>query len=494
MRILIGGLKQETATFNPVPTRYSDFHIVRGMEIIDCLKGTDTEMGGILQVLEACPEHDVVPTFAGRAVSGGPIADDDLDRLIDEMLVGIRKAQPADGVCLVLHGAMASPRDPDPEGRILSEVRSTVGSAPIVATIDLHAILTDRMLAAADILVPFHTYPHTDQCRTGKRAAKNLLRLLAGTASPTTARVRLPMLVRGDELLTATGLFGEAVRRCRRIEDSPGGLSAGVIIGNPFTDVPDLRSNVIVTMDGDALAARTEASAVAQYMWDNRGAFTAKLTPLQEAIRIASGTHGLTVFSDGADATASGAPGDSNAILRGLIEQKYTGKALVPIVDRPAVQTAREAGVGAEVSVSLGGTLDPDRHTPVALKTHVKGIWDGQFVYEDGTKETAGLTAVLTSGTITVMVTERPVYVVGRKVFQAFGLDPRDYNLVVVKSPNGFRPHYEDIANRIIAVDVPGAASANLRSLPYERCPRPIFPLDEGASLPGPEPCGPRDR
>ncbi len=50
---------------------------------------------------------------------------------------------------------------------------------------------------------------------------------------------------------------------------------------------------------------------------------------------------------------------------------------------------------------------------------------------------------------------------------------------MVVKSPNGFRPYYESIASRIVAVDVPGSTSANLKSLPYEKCIRPIFPLDE---------------
>ena len=155
------------------------------------------------------------------------------------------------------------------------------------------------------------------------------------------------MLVRGDELITATGRFGQAIAMCREIEASEKGLAAGVFIGNPFTDVPDLRSNVFITADGDTALAQQKATEIERFMWDNRGHFVAPLTPPVEAIQIAEKTDGLTVFSDAADATSSGASGDSNAALRCLIESDYSGTALLPLVDAPAVQTALAAGVGA---------------------------------------------------------------------------------------------------------------------------------------------------
>ena len=86
---------------------------------------------------------------------------------------------------------------------------------------------------------------------------------------------------------------------------------------------------------------------------------------------------------------------------------------------------------------------------------------------------------MLAIGQFFVLVTQRPVFVVGQRVFTEHGLDPRDFDIVVVKSPNGFRTYYESIAARIVPVDVPGATSANLRSLPFKHCVRPIFPLDE---------------
>ncbi|MCH2375459.1 MAG: M81 family metallopeptidase, partial [Planctomycetes bacterium] len=245
-RVLLAELKQETATFNPVPTSYDDFQVVSGADVLTTFRGTKTEAAGALDVFEAEDDIEVVPTMSAWAVSGGPIRDSDLDRLIDGILQRARENSDVDGAYFVLHGAMAGETERDPEGRVLAGLREILPDKPIVASLDLHAILTDRMVDAADLLVPYHTYPHSDHYETGERAARNLTRLLEGTVSPTVARVRIPMLVRGDELLTATGKFGEAIEFCQDVESTPSGLAAGVIIGNPFTDVPDLCSNVIV--------------------------------------------------------------------------------------------------------------------------------------------------------------------------------------------------------------------------------------------------------
>ena len=481
-RILIAEMKQETSTFNPAPTRYDHFQVYSGSDVITTLRGTDTEIAGALDVFDSVGGINVVPTMAAWSVSGGLIDAADLRRLLNEFVTAVREQPNIDGAYICLHGAMAGGEEPDPEGNALTRIRDILDDIPIVVSLDLHAILTDRMVEAADVLVPFHTYPHVDQYPTGERAARVLLKLLDGSAMPTTARVELPMLVRGDELITATGRYGEAIRMCQDIEAADDGLAAGVIIGNPFTDVPALQSNVIVTTDNQPERAQHEAERIARFMWDNRQLFVAELTPLDEAIRLAGQTDGLTVFSDAADATASGASGDSNAILAGLLESDFTGTALVPIVDAPAAARAFEAGVGQTVPLTLGGTLDPGRFTPLEVSAYVKSLADGEFRYEAGTAGHAGKTAVLKIGNVDVMVTERTVYVVGRKVYLAQGLDPEDYDVVVVKSPNGFRTHYEAIAERIVPVDVPGSTSANLKSLPFENCVRPIFPLDDNVS------------
>ena len=129
----------------------------------------------------------------------------------------------------------------DPEGYILEKAREILGEdIPIVTSMDLHGIVTDRRLKHSDAIVGYHTYPHVDQKETGERSARLLMRLLREQLKPVTVRVRVPALVRGDELITDSGIYGECIRLAQKIEESDEGLSAGMFIGNPFTDVPEL--------------------------------------------------------------------------------------------------------------------------------------------------------------------------------------------------------------------------------------------------------------
>ena len=478
MKILLLEFEQETSHFTPRFTTREGYTILHGEQLIRHFADTNTYVAGGLDLF-ADEGIEVVPGYGAISVtSGGPVATADVDRMTEEMLSVVDANRDVDGVYIAFHGATAGVDEHDPEGRILREVRQLMGESPIVTSFDLHGILTDRLVTLSDVMVALHTYPHTDMRETGRRAARNLVRLLRGGVEPVVAQVKLPMLVRGDELITASGLFGEAMARCKEFESSTHGLSALVNIGNPFTDVPELRSNVIVTSDGDAEQARQLAEELGRFMWDHRQRMQAPLTSVEEAVATAQVTEGLTVFSDAADATSSGASGDSNSILKGLIAADFQKRALLPLVDAPAVEEAFRQGVGSRFSVDLGGSVDRERFAPVVCDVYVKSLHDGAFVEETGTESRAGKTAVLTRGSTSIMVTEFPVSIMGRRVFESRGLDPRDFDLVVCKSPNGFRTHYEAICEHIVAVDCPGSTSANLRSLPYVNVTRPIFPLD----------------
>ena len=480
--IVFAEMRQETASFNPFPTDYAMFRQMHGAQMIEKYQGTKTEISGFMDVMAGKEGIQLIPAMSAASVSGGAVPTEDLQRLINEIALSIASVvneNEIDAVYMCLHGAMAGETEGDPEGLLLAKVRELVGGVPLVASIDLHAVLTDRMLELIDIVVPFHTYPHVDQYETGQRAANCLLRLMAGDTKPETVTVKLPLLVRGDELITATGKYGEAIRLCQEIEASETGLSAGVNIGNAFTDVQELRTNILVVRDGDRRQAEEDARRIARFMWEHRQLFKADLISVEASIDVARQTNGLTVFSDAADATASGASGDSNEILRALVRSDFDRKCLIPIVDASAVAKAVECGEGGQVKLTLGGTLDPGRFTPIELEVDVLRIYDGHFTYENGLPGYGGQVVILRHQNIDILVVERSLYFVGQKVFSSHGCEPVDYAIVVVKSPNGFRPYYENIAAQICAVDVIGSTSANLSSLPYENVVRPVFPLDD---------------
>jgi microcystin degradation protein MlrC len=300
--------------------------------------------------------------------------------------------------------------------------------------------------------------------------------------------VRIPALVRGDELITETGLIGNRIRECQRIEATPGGLSAVMFWGNPFTDVPDLCSNSLVVTDNDPEWAAREAVALAEAFWANRARMQAALVSLEEAVRQANDAlgRGTIVLVDAADAPSSGASGDGNAVLRALIERSYSGRCLLPIVDAPAVRAAFTSGTGATVSTTLGGTVDPARFTPLPVDARVRMLADGRHVSEShGIEWFAGDTAVLElvpNGHV-VVATSRPVSLYDRSLFLGHGQDPRRFDAVVQKSPHARHDFFADWAHALIGVDAPGSTSANLPSLGHTRCRRPMYPLDPDATF-----------
>jgi microcystin degradation protein MlrC len=336
------------------------------------------------------------------------------------------------------------------------------------------------MIEQSDAIVAYHTYPHVDFFETGQRTARLLLRILAGEARPVTAKVAIPALVRGDELITATGLFGESVRMAQEAERGARGLSAGMFIGNPFTDVPALQTYSFVVTDNDPALAEREAIRIAESFWANHEKMRVPLVSLDEMARIAkANTHGTIALVDAADATSSGASGDSNAILRTLMEAGYTGRTLLPMVDEPAVKQAFAAGVGATIQTKIGGTHDPKRYTPVPITAKVRLLADGRFRSESfGEEWFAGLTTVLEADNFTLVVSSRAVNLYDRSFFYAHGQDPRRFAAVVVKSPHCQHHMYAEWCTRMVNVDAPGSSSANLPYLGHTRCPRPIFPLD----------------
>jgi microcystin degradation protein MlrC len=164
MKILVAECKQEISSFNPVLSRYEDFEIEAGEPILNYHRGLNTELTGALDVFRAQAGIEIVPAYSVRAItSGGPTAQADYERIIGDFVQALRAAPPVDAVYFSLHGAMASELEPDPEGYLLQETRKIVGpQTPIVASFDLHGILTERILENADAIVAFHTYPHVD--------------------------------------------------------------------------------------------------------------------------------------------------------------------------------------------------------------------------------------------------------------------------------------------------------------------------------------------
>jgi microcystin degradation protein MlrC len=479
MRVLVAECMQEVSSFNPLPSHYGDFAIEHG-EAIFAQRGRNMAIGGALAVFEARDDVELVPTMAARAGSAGILAAPEWARLRDELLgAAAPHAGKVDALYVSLHGAMGAEGEADPEGELLEALRNLFGPAvPIVISLDLHGILTDRMLRQIDGLAIYRTYPHVDFADTGARAARLLLDIVDRGLNPVIARVTVPMLARGDECITKTGLYGDVLADARLLERDHTALAAGVMIGNPFTDAPELCTQAIVVTEADDGSAEAAAVRLAETVWAGRHRLVGKLVPIDKAVALAKGIDGPVVFTDAADATSSGASGDSMVLVKALRDAGYARRVLAPIVDPGAARAAHAAGVGATVEVMLGGAHDP-RFEPMPVTATVESLSRGRARLETMRMPLdAGPTAVLTFANFTMLVMSRAVHLFDRAMYFANGLDPRDFDLTVVKSPHTEFHMYDAWVAKNFNVDAPGSTSANLPTLGHRLCARPIYPLE----------------
>lgn len=482
MRIALGSFMQETNSFCPVLGSWQHFRQARGQRLIEKHTGTASEVGG---ALAAAQGNVVVPLLTADAVSAGPVAREVFEALLGELLQRLEDARPFDGVLLVLHGAMVVEGLDDGTGAVLRVVRERIGvSTPLIGTLDIHANVTRQMAEAADALVGYHTAPHVDMYETGYKAMRLLLAACQGQVKPTMALRRLPMILPAENGKTTDGPMSEMIALAEALEREAGILCVSVHPVQPWLDLPDVGCAVTVVTDGDPERADREAERLADEFWRRRADFAVELVPLPEAIeRARLAPRGPVIFGEGADAPSSGASGDSTVILRELLDRQIDVPAYLNLVDPPAVAEAVAAGVSNDVELTLGGKLAPKFFQPVRLQGRVRAIGDGRFRHEGpgykGVEFSMGRAAVIVAGLVHVVVMERPVLQWDPQLYRSLGLEPRNAKIVVVKSPAAFRAAYGPFAAEIIMVDTPGAASANLLSMPWERLGRPIYPLDD---------------
>jgi microcystin degradation protein MlrC len=490
MRIAVGQLCQETNTFNPLPTTRQNFEqlgVLHGAELVERMADTN-EPGGFIQSLQQWPERpEVVGLTRLWAWPSGRATRETAEWLCGTMVEALKRQPAVDGVLLALHGALVADGMPDVEGKVLQTVRAVIGPAtPLVATLDLHANVTQRMAAAADVLVLFHTAPHIDVFETGQRGAAALRRLLIDGARPVRAFQKLPLVVPAERANTQDpDSVSHGLRlRLQELEARPGVLSAGLATVQPWLDIPDLGSAVVVVTDGDAEAARAECAVLAAEVWRRRRDYLPDLVPLDEAVRAAhDNADGLVVLSDSADATTSGAAGDSTWLLRELLKYDWPRPALVPLVAPEVVAAARELGAGGELTAPVGGRRDRRFSEPLPLTARVERLFEARFVLSGHLARNLpvdmGPSAVLRRGNLHVVVTSHSGPHFAPELFRAAGLDPFAAAVLVAKSPCGFRAAYAPRAKKILVVQAPGCAPSDFWHYEYRHIPRPLWPWDE---------------
>ncbi len=491
MRFAIGAIIQESNSFVPARCILDMFradYLLYGDELIQGLRGTRTEVAGILA---SCEELGVVPVplLAAHSCSYGPLTDECYGHLKAEMLTRLRAALPVDGIVLAMHGAMLVESEDDPEGDLIAAVRRCAGAVPIGVTLDLHAHVTPQMVEGATVLIGYSTYPHEDAFETGQRACRLIADTVSGRIRPAMVMAKAPMIVPANNGGTnGDGPFARIMRQAKTLERTGQALSASCFPVQPWLDVPGLGFTGLVITDGDPEAARRHARTLARRGWELRHDFQPELVSPAEAIRRGLAVPGGPILlNDTADCQGGGATGDSVATLEALLAAGVCERSFAMVADAEAVQAAQRAGVGNEVLTTLGNKLDRSRGRPFPVRGRVRVLSDGRFQYSGGLLggvwATMGASAVLASGEVEVLVHSNPTYEYADEQYRSVGLDVRGAKFVTVKNPMNYQHTYRGIMKEAYILDTPGPTTPNLKSLAFTRLSRPYFPADD--DIPG---------
>src|SRR5947207_12264007 len=169
------------------------------------------ETPGFIAAIDAAGPWTPVGIVLAMSEPNGPVEHGFFEELLNTIERRLTAALPVDAVYFCAHGAAITTEEDDPEGVLFEQIRNIVGpDVPVVATFDLHANVSDRMVDTIDAFIGYRTNPHLDMRERGQEAAAALRELLAGTKTER-VRIRLPIVPPTVTMLTAAGPYSEMI-------------------------------------------------------------------------------------------------------------------------------------------------------------------------------------------------------------------------------------------------------------------------------------------
>jgi microcystin degradation protein MlrC len=467
MKLFFGGLATETNSFSPIPIGLESFEALRGPAVAaEAIPVRARELG-----------LDVVCGLYAHAAPGGLVRRDVYESLRDELLDQLRAAGPVDIVALSMHGAMMAFGYDDCEGDILARVREIVGpSVTVGAVFDPHSHLSPEMQRYADALLFYRENPHTDIDERSRELVDLLVRIARREVRAETSVFDCRM---ADVFQTNREPMRSFVDRMRALERG-NVLSISVCHSWRRGDVPFMGTKIVVITDnarakGDALAER-----LGMELFSMRGIAHARAVPLEEAVeRVLAAKHAPILLADISDNPDCGAPGDATYAVRALLDAGVSNIAWGALWDPLATRFAVEAGVGARLSMRIGGKACALSGEPLDLDVVVKAVNPHAKQTTSGGEIPMGTTAALVAEGLEIVVTDHKRQTFGPDLFTDLGVDLATKRVIVVKSAQHYRIMFEKHFAEDIPIDSPGVCISDIRKLPLKRIPRPMWPFDE---------------
>jgi microcystin degradation protein MlrC len=481
MRVFSAALATEINTFSPIPTDLKSFK-----DNFYFPPGTHPEGARLftapLVVARRRAKSDGFTLIEGTcsfAEPAGMVSREAYETLRDEILGQLRAALPVDAVILGLHGAMVAHGYDDCEGDLLAHVRAIVGPKVVVgAELDPHCHMTEAKVAAADILICFKEFPHTDFLARGEELVDLCLKAARNEIRPVMSVHDCRMIA---SFPTSRQPMRGFVDKIIGLEGRDGVLSISVAHCFPYADVPEVGAKIVVVTDDRKAVGDHLAKSLGEELWSMRGKTTPEFDGPDGAITraLANNRPQPVVMADPSDNPGGGAPGDSTVILRRLIERGVEGAVIGPIWDPVAVRFCFAAGEGAKLQLRFGGKTAPSSGQPIdAEVTITKLVRNAHQTFAGAIVPLGDCAAIRFGGIAAVLISNR-TQALGPDLFTNLGVDLGKQRIVVVKSTNHFYAGFAPLAAEVLYVDSDGPIPRDMRRIPYTRLKRPIWPLDE---------------
>lgn len=479
--IAIAGMQHETNTFAPTKADLVAFEhgggwpgLCRADAIPEAVAGANIPIEGAIQALRR-DGHRLVPLIWGAASPSAHVTRDAFEQIVGEMATRLRAAGPVDGVYLDLHGAMVTEHHDDGEGELIARLRDVVGpSVPIVASLDLHANITRRMVAMADALSVYRTYPHVDMAETGARAAGLLTGMLRSGRRPAKAFHALDFLTGIPSQSTFIEPGRSLYARLAALEAETG-VALSFAPGFPMADFDECGMTVLGYGPDAAVVARATAAlrdAVAAAESDFALLLRRPDDAVRDAMRLGEPGRPI-VLADTQDNPGAGGNGDTTGLLAALLRQRARDAVLGLLIDPASARRAHEAGQGATLEFALGEISGVAGHVPLAGRFTVERLGDGRFTCTGpmfkGFRMTLGPMALLRQDGVRVVVASRKCQAADQEMFRHVGVEPVRERIVALKSSVHFRADFQPIARDVWVVQSPGPALADPADFPWTK-------------------------
>jgi len=470
-RIAFARFMQESNSFSPIDSTLDDFnHFVEGQELLErCIRRRKWEIDGFLRNLELSgllratrKYKDIVkmiPLFSAWAITGGPLRKADFEKICDKFRKKLRAAGELDAVFLAVHGALDVRDFVEPEAYLFQIVREELSEdVLLVATMDLHAILSRPKVDPLDILCAYRTNPHRDFASTGLRAGRLMMQTLLGEIKPTYAWRSIPMMAGGGAGVDFLKPMSPVFRRMRQMERQEGALTCSTFICHPFLKHRDIGWGIYVMTDDDQALADKLADELADRCWSVRHKRYEGFTSIDEVIEKArkkflARKTGTITICDASDVVGAGSTGENTKLLKLLLEKAAPMLCYVPLRDPVAVESIWEEAIGTKHQLGVGGRLQPKYNKQLEV--------EGTIIIKKETKD-FGRVVVLDVEHVKLVLTEGAALALKPAFYRDLGLNAWKPDVTVVKSFFHFRLFYLLISRKSFYVKTGGITDADI--------------------------------